>query len=544
MPSLVVFVLALPPLFLAAASATAACPPPVPLANTSVPTAVVGSGTPESCTPGALATAVAAGGIVTFDCGAAPLTIAIPSTLQITADTVVDGGDRVTLDGGGTTRIFSVPSVFTFGTPRLTVQRITLTRGSSTGFGGDDTDRGGGAIWTRGGSLRLVGVTITDSHGPATGQDVAGGAVYAVGVGSVEIANSVLVGNSASNGGAIGVLHGDLAIADTTITGNAATGSGGNPGHGGNGGGVYLDGVGQDVSLCGVRLADNDANAFGGGLFRVSNDGVGPMRIDRSVVRDNHIPDHVPSMAGGLYLQGVQIVLTRSTIARNQARSAGGLFLGPNGTTLAMENVTVAENIALSSLAGGMAISSDVTGSIRHATFARNAAPGPVAFAAATTGGQGVTMRATIVDGHVAGNGWNPISCQQSFQEGGANLQWPVARAGGGSDVPGALCSPSVTVADALMGPLQGGAMPIVVPGAGSPALASASDCPATDQRGRPRDAEVCDAGAIEVPEPETAWQHVTACLALAAAAARRKRGSLLFRTTEPWHPAGPRTAS
>lgn len=500
-------------------SAASDCPQPAALADTSAPTAVVGTGTPASCTAAVLAAAVAAGGVVTFDCGAAPVTIPIPTPLTVSADTVIDGGHRVTLDGGGTTRILAVPSVFTFGTPRLTVQRLALTRGSSAAQGGDDTERGGGAIWTRGGSLRLVEVTITDSHGPASGQDVAGGALYAVGVGSVEIVASVLRDNGASSGGAIGVLHGDLAIADSAITGNAATGSGGNPGNGGNGGGIYVDGVGQSVSLCGVLLADNAANAFGGGLFRVSNDGVGPMAIDRSVVRDNHIPDQPKSMAGGLYLQGVQIALTRSTIAGNRARIAGGLYVGPNGTTLAMENVTVAENVALSSLAGGMALADGVTGSVRNATFARNAAPGPVAFAAATTGGAGVVLRNTIVDGQVAGNGWNPISCLDELAEGGGNLQWPVARAGGGSDVPDALCSAAVEVADSRLGPLlgTGGGMPTVTPGAGSPALGHGRDCPATDQLGRPRNGESCDAGAIEVPEAGSLGCHFLVLLLLAA---------------------------
>ena len=39
-------------------------------------------------------------------------------------------------------------------------------------------------------------------------------------------------------------------------------------------------------------------------------------------------------MAGGMYLQGVQIELRDSTLAWNEARAAGGLFLGPNGTTI------------------------------------------------------------------------------------------------------------------------------------------------------------------------------------------------------------------
>ena len=495
----------------------------------SAPHSVVGNGTPASCTESALAAAIAGGGVVVFACGAAPVTIAVTSTLNVTSDTVLDGGGRVTLDGGGTTRILAVPSSFELGTPTLTVQRLTLTRGSSAAVGGDDTERGGGAIWVRGGSLRVASCTFSENHRPASGQDVAGGAIYSVGVGSVAIAASTFQGNGASNGGAIGALFADLAIDGTLIANNTASGSGGNPGNGGNGGGIYLDGNDQDVSLCGSTLADNTANAFGGGFFRVSNNGNGPMRIERSSVLRNVIPDQATSMAGGMYLQGVQIEMRDTTIAWNQARSAGGLFLGPSGTTFDATNVTIAENTALSSLAGGVAISSGVTGAIRNATIARNAAPGPVAFAGATTGGGSIALSNSIVDGNEAGNGYNPISCLTPFGEGGGNLQWPVTRAGGGSDVPGALCSPSVLVADAELGALQdnGGPTLTIRPAAGSPAAGRGSNCPATDQRGVARDPDACTAGALEAPEPAAAWLGAGAAAALAGyAAARRRRAT------------------
>jgi hypothetical protein len=510
----------------AAASQSAGCAEPIALVDTSAPDAVVGSGTPASCTQAELAAALVGGGVVVFDCGSAPVTIPITSTLQILADTVIDGGHRVTLDGGDSTRILSVPSVFTYGTPTLTVQRLAFARGRSGAGGGGDTQRGGGAIWTLGGSVEVIDCTFTGNRAPATGQDVAGGAIYNVGVGRVTVVGSTFHDNRASNGGAIGVLHSDLVMANTTLAGNAATGSGGNPGSGGNGGAVYSDGNDQTVSLCGVTIEDNDANAYGGGLFRVSNNGVGPMLVDRSSVLGNRIPDQSPSMAGGMYLQGVQIEMTASTVAWNEARSSGGLFIGPNGTTLSMTNVTVAENVALSSLAGGMAISSGVTGSIRNGTLARNRAPGPVAFAAATTGGQDVWLRNTVVDGHVVGNGWNPISCLNAFREGAGNLQWPVARAGGGSDSPGSLCSASAAVAAASLGALadHGGPTLTIAPGPGSPALGRGRDCPATDQRGAPRDPEVCDAGALEAPEPGAAEAAGAAAVGLAALLRRRRR--------------------
>jgi hypothetical protein len=231
-------------------------------------------------------------------------------------------------------------------------------------------------------------------------------------------------------------------------------------------------------------------------------------------------------MAGGLYLQGVQVEMTATTIAGNQARSAGGLFAGPNGTTLDATNVTIAENTALSSLAGGIAISSGVTGTIRFATIARNAAPGPLAFAGATTGGNALSLASSIVDGNVAGNGWNPISCLAPFLEGGGNLQWPVARAGGGSDVPDALCSPSVTLADARLGALQanGGPTLTIRPAPDSPALGLGASCPPTDQRGVARPAASCTAGAVELaPEPGAPVAGGLAGLALAALARRAR---------------------
>lgn len=493
-------------LALAPARLEAACVAPIGLADVSAPTTIVGDGTPASCTESALANAIAAGGGVTFACGAAPVTIPITSAKPVNADTVVDGGGLVTLDGGHASRIFTVPSSFERGWPTLTVQRISFVRGSSVAVGGDDTNRGGGAIWVRGGSLRVVDATFRDNRAPATGQDVAGGAIYAVGVGSVEIVRSTFADNTASSGGAIGVLFSDLSITDTAISGNDATGTGGNPGYGGNGGGVYSDGNDQVQSLCRVALVGNHANVHGGGMFRVSNNGVGPLAIEASEILSNTTLDVSPASAGGMYLQGVQIALTDSTIAWNQARFAAGFFIGPNGTTVDFVNATIAENVALSGLAGGMAISGGVTGSIRNTTIARNAAPGPVAFAGATTGGNGVVLANSIVDGSVAGNAWNPISCLSPFVEGGGNLQWPVLRASGQSDVPGSLCSASVATAEAQLGALQdnGGPTLTIAPKPGSPASAPRSGCPSHDQRGRPRPLDGCTAGAVEMlPEPE-----------------------------------------
>jgi hypothetical protein len=81
-----------------------------------------------------------------------------------------------------------------------------------------------------------------------------------------------------------------------------------------------------------VRFEEDSANAFGGGLSRVSNAGGGAMEIDRSSALANTIPDQSPSMAGRLYRQGVQIDVNDTTVAWNQARSARGIAISSGVT--------------------------------------------------------------------------------------------------------------------------------------------------------------------------------------------------------------------
>ncbi|MBK7401095.1 MAG: hypothetical protein IPJ34_33790 [Myxococcales bacterium] len=98
-------------------------------ADVSKPTTVVGSGTAASCTFAALKTAVNAGGIVTFNCGAAPVTILVTGTLDLptTKSTVIDGGTKVPLDGGRTVQILRWDSAdFRKNDNRLTLQHINF----------------------------------------------------------------------------------------------------------------------------------------------------------------------------------------------------------------------------------------------------------------------------------------------------------------------------------------------------------------------------------------------------------------------------------
>lgn len=472
------------------------CTPPVERVDTSAPDAVVGTGTPASCTEAALAAALAVGGVVTFDCGPASHTITVTSEKRIERDTVLDGGGRIALSGGGVTRILSLSAPLDSAVPHLTLQRLTLRGGKADGSGG--------AILRFGGTLTIIDCVLEDNAASPDALEASGGAIHAVGGGATTIVGTILAGNRASNGGALGLLDSELVLVNSVVQGNAATGTDDAPGQAGSGGGVLVDGAGRGVSVCGVHVRDNQASTYGGGVFVVARDQQGRVTIDRATIHGNRVPDRSPSKAGGMFLQGMPVTITGTTIAANQARSDGGMFLGP-GVVLSMTNATVAENTALSSLAGGISMSGGVTGTIRNCTLARNHAPGPLAFAGAIVGGRDVVLANTIVWGSEVGHGYAPVSCMDTLLEGGGNLQWPELRAGGGPDIAEAPCSSAILAADAMLGPLQdhGGPTATVMPAPASPALGQGQGCPPVDQRGMPR-GEPCTSGAVEVPAPSS----------------------------------------
>lgn len=456
------------------------------LADVAHPTTTVGDGTAASCTEATLRAAAASGGVIVFDCGSAPVTITVSTAIVFTAETVIDGGGTVTLSGGGTTRIFYLDSDYNTPTPRLTVQRLTFRDGHSTRTT-EDTDGGGAAIYRDGGSLTVLDSVFLDNHAPDVGQDLAGGAIYAFGGGETVIAGSTFTNNSASDGGAVGSLNGDLTIVNSTFTGNEARGTDGNPGNGGCGGALYQDGRDEATSLCGVTIRGNTAGAIGGGVFRVSNDHTGSFAMDRSTVDANTVTPAMTGNAGGLYLEGLALNITNSTISRNAGAYCGGLWI--NTCTVMMANDTIAENTATFSNGGGVWLGHSPTGTMLNCTIANNHATGPGVVAGAIFG-DGLTLVNTIVANNMAM--YRP-SCDVEHTNGGGNIQWPA----GGTTTS---CAHAPTDADPILGALgdHGGDTEVMVPAAGSPADGIGMGCPATDQLGMPR-ATPCTAGAVEV---------------------------------------------
>jgi hypothetical protein len=287
--------------------------------DVSKPTTIVGTGTPASCTGDAFVAAVAKGGVITFDCGPAPVTIVLTSTAKVFNNTapklVIDGGNKVTLSGGGTTRILYMSTcdkaqVYPPGSGdcntnpgvQLVVQNITFIDGSAKGIPeGTTNGGGGGAIHAQGGSLKVVNARFFNNVCDDLGSDVGGGAIrkldylVAPGLGPsrpVWIVNSTFggepgLGNSCANGGALSSIGVSWNILNSLLSESTAVGNGANSGQGGNGGAIYNDGNEIVQSVAGSLIENNKANEGGSAIFFVSNDKTGSITIKNSTTRNN-----------------------------------------------------------------------------------------------------------------------------------------------------------------------------------------------------------------------------------------------------------------
>ena len=181
--------------------------------------------------------------------------------------------------------------------PRLTVQNLTFVDGNSKNEGEYD---GGGAIWARGGRLRLVNTRFFGNVCAETGPDVGGAGVRVFDQFEdqpVYVVNSTFggadgYGNTCSNGSGISSIGVSWSIYNSLFSYNHAIGNGGNPAQpntpgGGSGGAIYNDGNTFQLRVSGSRIVQNRAREGGGAIFFVSNDLTGTLHITRSQLRLN-----------------------------------------------------------------------------------------------------------------------------------------------------------------------------------------------------------------------------------------------------------------
>ncbi len=439
----------------------------------------VGNGTPASCTDAALNSALSGGGLVTFNCGPAPVTIDISpgaggtGTKAIATDTTIDGGSLITISGGNSVGVFSVNTGVNF-----TVQNLTIANGNSASDGGaiynegaalalqdctlsGNSARSGGGIYNKDGTLSVQGCTLSGNSADY------GGAIYNVGNSTLTLTNCAVSGNSAGNRGAGIYNYGNSTLTNCTLSGNTATVYGG---------GIHNEGTLTltNTTLSGNSVVGGDIHYGLGGAI----DNGGTMMLTSCTLSGNS----AASLGGAINNRG-EGTLTNCTISGNSAAySAGGIYAEPGFGRLTLINCTVSAN------AGGGIVNDGTVTAVNTILAAGQGAP--------------ICARAPLVS-----NGHNldeDGSCGLSNTGDQAGVPANLARLGdyGGPTQTIALCT--------------GRGMPDSPCGTASLAIDAADNayCPTTDERGAPRPfGAACDIGAYESgAQPPTSIACVGDC--------------------------------
>jgi len=275
-----------------------------------------------------LSAALAAGGRVTFQCGA-QATIKITQMHTVTATTEILGKNAVTLDAGGTTAIFRITA------PGATLKLVDLTL-----RGGRPTGANlGGIVWGTG-TVELTRSRIESSTNPvyltagavrATESEIADSAGIAITAPAVELTRSRVHGAGSRPVRAEG---GPVLIRDTDIWGsNASTFFGcqlriersrftANGGPAESGGAIHTT---CDTTIEETDFVNNRAKA--GGAIYLRDGG-------RLAVRGAHFTGNEAQAEGGAiavsspWIPPRTITLRHVTFSGNRAKSGGAIHLG------------------------------------------------------------------------------------------------------------------------------------------------------------------------------------------------------------------------
>ena len=291
-------------------------------ANVSALDAVVGTGTPASCTETTFDAALALvvndsqGGTLTFNCGPDPDIILFSAPKNLLNFVAIDGGGKITLDGQNQTRLFNINQDGPEGRTEVTLRNINLNRGNS------GVEPFGGAILVNA-NTRLVLDQVMISNSLAS---VAGGAIATFAGVILDINNSRFLSNLAANGGAIAT-RAVVTVAGSSFTNNNASG--------GEGGAIQS--YDQTLNIQSSNFGGNGARN-GGAIFKSS----GNLEFAGSSFTGNSSTEH-----GGALNVGAVVAALYGSASQFRGNSAGldggGIFLG---TLSALQDLTMAGNSA------------------------------------------------------------------------------------------------------------------------------------------------------------------------------------------------------
>ena len=481
------------------------------IAQAQMPITTVGNGWAGSCTEAAFANAVAQGGEIRFNCGQWPTVIKLTKVVKISADTVIDGNNLITLDGQSRTGILATSQHL-----NVTLRNLTFINGITQG---------------QGGALNLgywSNLTVSNStfrYNRALENDSAcdgGGAIF-IGGGSVaHIENSHFDSNRANNGGAINNLRSGLTILNSSFNNNHAqhTGNINRFGDCGGGGAVYIDATrkpqdgGPDrIILRGNRYSNNTTNNHGGAIFIGVHSGE-RVEIGASYFENNRVTKAASmptSGTGGAIWFGKAVgsavgnyltIYNAAFINNHADTQGGGLWTALPAT---VSNSTFHGNTAINPAqldkdnwrkgnGGGIAVAHRAQVIVESSTIVGNRA----GFNGGGVVGENIAARNSIIANNV-GDWYLDLqqNCTHELKNWGGNLQFLHNRTEE-DHRHWSGCGRTLPQANPRLGTLSNGTLPLLW---GSPAIDTAVGvCPATDQRGTPRpQGQACDIGAFEL---------------------------------------------
>lgn len=333
------------------------------------------------------------GGTVTFNCGVAPVTIAISSYKQISTTVTIDGAGLITLDGASSSAFFQV-----FVAGKLTLRRMTLANGRFSTVAplnnlgtlviDNSTLRGNrsseGTV-DNNATLVVTSSTFIDNQ-VASGTSRAGGAIRNNG-GSASVVNSTFSGNAVSlsfgNGGAIAHLAGDLTIRGSNLDNNTAP----------DGGALFIAGGAT------AKIAESTFSANNGGYGSAIESSGSSLKVRDSTFTGNHATS---GDGGAIWLLAGIVDIDRSQFQNNQSNTTGGA-ISCYGDSLMINNSTFAGNQAS---AEGGAIYSSCGMLVRNSTFNANSTVGTFGGGAiAQTGAQSALVLFSTISANAAAFG-------------------------------------------------------------------------------------------------------------------------------------------
>jgi hypothetical protein len=197
-------------------------------------------------------------------------------------------------------------------------------------------------------------------------------------------------------------------------------------------------------------------------------------------------------------MNSAPLEILASTFSANSAVAFGAAHL--QNSRFEIVNSTFSNNVATQGVGGALySGGSSPSSRILNSTFADNRANGGAGyFSAAMFGDSHFPIDNTVFSNNTSDDPWNPMQCTFVAASGAGDMQWPRQRAAGGAT--DLACVNGIVFADPLLGSLgdHGGRTATHLPAAGSPLRGAGRDCPATDQRGNPRDRARCTVGAVE----------------------------------------------